>query len=207
MKHATPIAAALALCTSAAWAGAGLWTTNGPEGGDAAYIVVDATAPDTLLVAGRGGVFRSTDAGATWSPFEAGLDYSFPYALEAATASSTAYVAPDARHVFRSSAGAAWLPTSIALASGDYLQDLSLRGGDGSKLILSADSGLYLSNDSGNTVVIAAAAGLPTSLPRVRVEYASATRLYVAFNGVPPGETAVVWRSEDGGANFAPTAD
>jgi photosystem II stability/assembly factor-like uncharacterized protein len=108
--------------------------------------------------------------------------------------------------VFRSSAGAAWLPTSIALASGDYLQDLSLRAGDGSQLILSADSGLYLSNDSGNTVAIAAAAGLPTSLPRVRVDYASATRLYVAFNGVPPGETAVVWRSEDGGANFAPTA-
>jgi photosystem II stability/assembly factor-like uncharacterized protein len=207
MKHTTSIAAALALLAGPAWCGPGVWTTTGPQGGDAALIVTDAAAADTLLVAGRGGVFRTTDGGAGWSRFEAGLDYRFPYALEAATSASVAFLAADQQRVFRSTAGGDWQPTALTLASGDFLLDLSLRDGDGQQVLLSAQSGLRLSNDAGTTVSTPLAAGLPTSAPRVRAEYASATRLYVAFDGVPAGETAVVWRSDDAGATFTPTAD
>lgn len=205
MKYLASMAAALTLCAGSAWGGAGVWTTNGPEGGDAAIVVADGATPDTLLIGGRGGVFRSTDAGATWSRFEDGLDFRFPYALEAATTASRAFVSPDGRLVFRSVAGGAWQPTALSLASGDTLFDLSLRAGDGQHLVVASDLQLRHSADGGATATTLAAAGLPTTAPRQRVEYASASRIYVAFSTVPTGETALVWRSDDGGANFVPT--
>jgi photosystem II stability/assembly factor-like uncharacterized protein len=207
MTRSIPLAVALALSTGPAWSGPGVWTTTGPEGGDAANVVVDALAPDTLLLASRGGMFRSTDAGTTWSRFEDGLDYRFPYAFEAATSASRAFVSPDGRQIFRSSGGAPWQPTALSLASGDQLYDISLLSGDGQNLVLSSQLVLRRSADGGATATTLAAAGLPTSAPRQRIEYASATRLYVAFSNVPSGETALVWRSDDGGASFVPTAD
>lgn len=206
MKLARTIAVGLLSCAAPAWAGPGVWTTTGPEGGDASIVVADGAAPGTLLVGSRGGVFRSVDAGTTWSRFEDGLDYRFPFALEAATAASRAYVSPDRRRVFRSEAGGAWEPTALSLASGDLLLAISLLAGDGQRAIVSSLTELRHSSDGGATATALAAAGLPASPLRLGVAYASPTRIYVAFESVPDGETALVWRSDDGGANFAPTA-
>ena len=50
------------------------WTSHGPYGGEVSALVVDPTNP-SILYAGteRGGVFKSTDAGATWFPASLGL--------------------------------------------------------------------------------------------------------------------------------------
>jgi photosystem II stability/assembly factor-like uncharacterized protein len=201
------VAGALALAgiSAGAWAGPGVWTTAGPEGGDASHLVASPTAADTLIAATRGGIFRSTDAGASWQRFEAGVAYAFPYALEMASTADAAYVGPNATTLFRSAAGGNWMPTALSLASSDYLVDLSLRPGNGQFIVAVSATGIHLSSDSGATFAPAASTGLPTLDSIALIDYASVTRMYLAY--ASSGAVApAVYRSNDGGATWAPTA-
>ena len=51
-------------------AGLNEWTTNGPEGGPVLSIAIDPATPSTIYAGTYGGVFKSTDSGATWSSRE-----------------------------------------------------------------------------------------------------------------------------------------
>jgi len=46
--------------------GVGLWTSNGPEGGNIQALAIDPHTPTTLYAGG--GVFKSTNGGASWGP-------------------------------------------------------------------------------------------------------------------------------------------
>jgi photosystem II stability/assembly factor-like uncharacterized protein len=62
-------------------AGDNVWTPLGPEGGIVWQVAPDPGAPGTLYAAADGGVFKSTDGGATWALSSRGLS-DFPvYAL------------------------------------------------------------------------------------------------------------------------------
>lgn len=68
-RIATMLSTALLTWLIAFPAGAevGRWTANGPTGGDIVRIVLDPNAPNTMYAgACSGGLFKSTDAGATW---------------------------------------------------------------------------------------------------------------------------------------------
>ena len=52
----------------------GQWTTVGPDGGSVLVLVVNPVTPSTLYAGTfRGGVFKSTDGGASWRAMNAGL--------------------------------------------------------------------------------------------------------------------------------------
>src|SRR5712691_9361457 len=71
----------LLLNSVAAFAGLGVWTTNGPEGGPIRSIAVDPNNPSILYVGtvgaehGGGGVFKSINKGLTWTPVNNGLTF------------------------------------------------------------------------------------------------------------------------------------
>ena len=54
-------------------AGFNVWTSNGPEGGIINALAVDPQTPDIIYAGTGGGVFKSTDGGASWSAFNNGL--------------------------------------------------------------------------------------------------------------------------------------
>ncbi len=54
-------------------AGDNVWTPLGPEGGIVWQVVADPGAPGTLYAAADGGIFKSTDGGATWALSSRGL--------------------------------------------------------------------------------------------------------------------------------------
>jgi photosystem II stability/assembly factor-like uncharacterized protein len=57
-------------------AGVNVWTTNGPGGGTIRALAIDPHTPTTLYAGVRGapgGVFKSTDGGASWSAVNTGL--------------------------------------------------------------------------------------------------------------------------------------
>ena len=75
------IAVLASTLASPLWAGVNVWTPLGPEGGIVWQVVLDPSAPGTLYAASDGGVFKSTDAGATWALSSRGLSDSSVFRL------------------------------------------------------------------------------------------------------------------------------
>jgi photosystem II stability/assembly factor-like uncharacterized protein len=130
-----------------------------------------ATRPERMFMQFHGGVYRSDDAGATWTSIADGLpsDFGFPLALDPADPDS-AYVIPLAADVDRVTpegrvrvyetrdAGAHWTPRGEGLPSEQaYLTVLrqaftSIGEGEGLELYFGATSGaVYGSADAGAT--------------------------------------------------------
>src|SRR3989442_10459591 len=66
-------------------AGVNVWTTNGPHSETINALAIDPQTPTTLYAGTSGhGVFKSTDAGGTWSAVNTGL--STPYGSTPGTA-------------------------------------------------------------------------------------------------------------------------
>ena len=91
------------------------WTSHGPYGGVIRALAINPAAPSTLYagtnVAGTGGgVFKSTNGGASWSAVNSGLTETKVWALAInPTTTSTLYVATNYGGVFKSTnAGASW---------------------------------------------------------------------------------------------------
>ncbi len=62
-------------------AGFNVWTSNGPEGGIINALAVDPQTPDIIYAGTGGGVFKSTDGGASWSAINNGLTNTYVNAL------------------------------------------------------------------------------------------------------------------------------
>ncbi len=60
-------------CTPTQPAAAQSWTAVGPPGGSAFSLTFDPQSPATVYAGTRGGIFKSTDGGSTWSPMNTGL--------------------------------------------------------------------------------------------------------------------------------------
>jgi photosystem II stability/assembly factor-like uncharacterized protein len=111
------------LCSSLAGvasAGVNTWTTNGPEGGVIVALAIDPSTPSTLYAgAGGGGVFKSSNGGASWSPANMGLTNTVVTALKIdPSAPATLYVGTDGGGVFKSSDGAgSWTAVNTGLTN------------------------------------------------------------------------------------------
>lgn len=71
---------AAVLASFSSWAGAGVWTSGGPYGGDIYCLAVDPSTPATLYAGtASGGVFKTTDGGTNWEPKNHGLEALYSY--------------------------------------------------------------------------------------------------------------------------------
>ena len=60
--------------STAAYAGAGVWTSGGPYGGTTVALAINPSNPTTLYAGtDGGGVFKSTDSGGNWAAENTGL--------------------------------------------------------------------------------------------------------------------------------------
>ena len=62
------------LFSTVAYAGAGVWTSGGPYGGEIRALAINPASPGTVYAGTyEGGVFKSTDSGGTWAVASTGL--------------------------------------------------------------------------------------------------------------------------------------
>src|SRR2546428_1975289 len=76
-RHAALASVWPVLCrasVNSVWAGARTWTGIGPEGGDIRVLAIDPKAPESLYAGTEdGGIFKSSNGGASWKPLKVGL--------------------------------------------------------------------------------------------------------------------------------------
>src|SRR5512139_2694471 len=110
-----PVAVALSF-SSVAHAGPGVWTTGGPYGGYVRALAIDPSNPATLYGATGGGVFKSTDSGATWAAASTGLTNLNVSALAINPTNPATLYAGTGGGVFKSTdSGATWVAASTGL--------------------------------------------------------------------------------------------
>ena len=184
--------------STVAHAGQGVWTSNGPYGGDITAIAVDPSNPATLY-AGTGdgrGVFKSTDSGSTWVT----TDLPNPYirALAISPSSPSILYAAGNNGVFESTDSAAsWAGPSAGLAS-TYVTTLAVDPTTPTTLYVGTYAGVFKSTDGGgNWTAINGhfVTGLNSSLVvALAVDPSTPTTLYVST----AGEGGGVSKSTDG---------
>jgi photosystem II stability/assembly factor-like uncharacterized protein len=116
-------AATLALLAAPAAGQAGVWLTRGPAGGNVHCVVADPSRPSTLYAGTDQGVFKTDDAGETWSASGAGMpaervqtiaiEPSDPATLYAGTLTPNGV---ESVGIFKSTdAGTSWVPVNEGL--------------------------------------------------------------------------------------------
>ena len=208
----------LLLCANA-FAGVGVWSGQGPDGGYVYDLLQSPTSTSTLYISTRSGIFKSTDSGATWAPMMHGIvgsvSYGYPLTIDA-DAATTLYAADSTGHLYRSTDGAAnWVQTGYVLApsptTGPQITKIIDAPGSTTRVYITTyANGVLVSNDSGATFSPLNGTGanvLPAGVPMqwLTVDPASSNNLVVgtgAFDAGPGPNVPSIFRSTDGGAHW-----
>ncbi|MBP8296730.1 MAG: hypothetical protein KAX84_11525 [Burkholderiales bacterium] len=183
--------------TATAIAGIKQWTTNGPYGGDIRTVAVDPSAAGTIYAGGYGGVFKTTNGGANWSPANAGFSFNAaPYLLVTALAidpvSPQTLFAGETNGIYKSTdGGASWSAAGLALV-GSLVDAVAIDPAAPNKVYAAGNGGIYRSNDGGNSWT-KSVAGL---------NGARTYSIAVAPAAIYAGTNGGVFKSSDGGATW-----
>lgn len=218
MKRASRVMAALmtalALCSGSAWSGAGVWTSEGPYGGESGKLLADPARPGVLYAGTPGGIFRSGDGGVSWTRRMAGFNGALylhqALALDA-EAPDTLWAFDGFRRLNRSTDGGGnWLPTGFRFdpATADWPNEITDAPASVGTLYLATNtSGILVSHDSGASFH-AISSGLPAnvSMARVAVDPLDPQRLIAGVGWaatIDPLHPATLYLSTDGGASWS----
>ncbi len=191
-------------------AGIDLWTTAGPLGGRVDSAAVSVAAPDTLYASSHRSVYRSVDAGQSWTEAGAGL-FGFELGEIRLSASATQpgrLLAAGGRSVYlTTTAGASWERSDVGLplAGSFATTDVAIAKSAPDIAYLSSRAGLFRSADGGATWS-QIGDGLPDRIERVAVSPFNANIVLVwAGNRDTTDHPASLYRSTDG-QNFSPVS-
>lgn len=212
-RHILPSLALFAVATAflpaPLSAGEGVWTYNGPDGGFVRHLIAHSSSSGTAFTFEDGGLFRTTDAGLTWTRIETGLPPGlFRSALGVASSGNVLYFVVG-NEVYRSSNnGNTWAATPSAPAGLIFAKSIEVATDDSDKVVIAAGNRVWTTANAGATWF--AAPALAESVDFSRVVFGSGGALigalsfpssaYPAVGGVD----VVLLRSTDGGLNFAP---
>lgn len=195
-----------AVCTGfsgTVFAGPGVWTSAGPEGGVINGLIASPNAVNTFYAVGRG-VFKSTDGGINWTPANAGITRPVNgLILHSRTAANTLYTF-GGRNVFFSNDGAtSWQdrsPPGLMDGVSIFAADLSPVF-PGRIYIGLTDGSVLRSDDAGQTWVATSPLPLPDLVINQITTHPSApnTLLVTTTSSVTFGESRIFRGTAAGG--------
>lgn len=210
---------AVALAAATAEAGNGVWTTAGPWGGTASQIEAHPTNTSRVYALGPGGLFRSDDAGGTWTRAENGLPTGIRWTGRLQVAPSNGdvlYLAltrvqPTGLQLFYRSTngGLRWRRIPYTVPAGASFRTLAVDVTDANRLAivnsLIGPGGVAISSDGGNTFAsLPSGSGFPARSTRGFAW--GGPRMYAGLDEITPGNgNAQVFRSNDAGATWVAT--
>lgn len=184
------------------------WSAAGPHGAEIATLAASPLDPQLLFAAtARGGLFRSTNNGVSWS--HAGGDIATR--VEGAWVTSIAFDPGNASVVYAGTrhrglfvstdGGARWTPAARGLGEGAVLA-IALHPRRSQILLIATPRGIFRSSDGGGTAApVRLGAGQDRQAPIAR---------FFAFDPFRPGHVFAatagqgVWHSGDAGETFQP---
>jgi photosystem II stability/assembly factor-like uncharacterized protein len=191
----------------------GRWQSFGPDGGLITSLAVGSGSSRIVYAGGWGGVFRSSDGGATWTPANRGLsDGSENSSVEGVTClaidpahPSTIYAGRTVEGVVKSTDGGAhWRHVERGLTNRG-IQSLALDPRTPGRLFVGTFDGLFRSDDGGETWR-RLTEGLPASFPvdvrAVAIDPRSPQTVYTAMVEPVDPATSRLWKSLDGGTTW-----
>src|SRR5439155_11015016 len=160
-------------------AGVNTWTTTGPAGGRVQSLAVDPVTT-TIIYAGTdgGGIFRSTNGGASWTAINAGLSNSSVSALAVSFASpTTLYAGTDGGGVFKSTtSGTSWSATTGL--GNPVVNALAIHPGSASILYAGTAGGVFTSTNGGASWTAASTGLTDLVVKALAIDPATPTTLY-----------------------------
>ncbi len=155
-RRTAPLLLALLVLALPAWAGNGIWTPLGPDGGNVIELAVDPSNPAVVYAGTPYSAFKSTDGGATWRPASAGMASGTQVATIAVDPLRPETVfAVTGQRLFKSvDAGLTWTAASAGLPQG-AIADLLFAPAGGRRaprrLWAATSQGLFATADGGAT--------------------------------------------------------
>src|SRR5439155_25006399 len=112
------LSALLVTSSMTAEGGINSWTSIGPEGGSIPALAIDPVTPGTLYARAGGGVFKSVNAGESWSAVNTGLSDQFVLVLAIDPQTPATVYAGTYRGVFKSiNGGGRWSAVNTGLSN------------------------------------------------------------------------------------------
>ncbi len=129
-----------------------MWTQSGPYGGTVNELAAAPGAPATMYAATGGGIFKSTNAGATWTGSSSGLTDGNVTSIAVNPADTSEVYATTSTALWRSTDdGATWATVPVSVNGVTPYNDTSLAFGAASTLYFSGSNGAVVSSDDGST--------------------------------------------------------
>jgi photosystem II stability/assembly factor-like uncharacterized protein len=185
-------------------AGPGVWTSTGPEGGNAVDIVVDPAAPATIYLNGANrSLYKSNDVGATWTALNVAPYVAWFTRLRMDPANGNRLLVTDGLRVFRTiDAGVSWAPLSGGLPVPTLVYDIGFDPHTADRIWIASADGLHVSHNGGHAWAIQPTSGFTGRLQRLAVDPHVASRLF-GYVVDEIGGTEGLYRSTDAGASWS----
>ncbi len=150
------IAVCLLFLALPAFAGVGVWTSIGPDGAEVGALAVDPDDADVVYAGTLNGIFKSTDAGATWDVASKGLGPAGAWVHTLVATSDAVYAGTESNGVYKSTdGGATWVPSSKGLPPPEeYTTSVGVLVADPrfpNRLWAAAGRSVFLTTDGGVT--------------------------------------------------------
>jgi photosystem II stability/assembly factor-like uncharacterized protein len=196
----------LVICTIAQ-AGIGAWTTAGPEGVQGADIAVSPAAPDVVLVATAGAIFKSVNAGSNWARSGAAIPYVSKVWMHPTLANT--YLALGYSRLYRSTnGGTSWanIGTGLPASASASLVALAVDPSNPNNVfVLDTYAGLFRSTNGGTLFTPVSVVVLPTTgyFQSMAIDPTLPSRMIVNASEMGAG-VPTLYRSTDSGVSFSP---
>lgn len=208
LRRPLPVFSCLLLALSlsnASVAGAGRWTSSGPEGGAVSGLVASPDTAGTFWAVSRGGIFKTADSGVTWTEANAGINRQLNgIILHSPTAPGRLHAFGSSKVFFSDDGAASWndrTPPAGILTGNVFSAALSPTTA-GRVYVGLTDGAVIRSDDAGLTWTTTAAIPQPGSFTVVAIAShpSTAGELLVATGDSSGGSDNRLWRGTGGGS-------